>query len=330
MAEQVSIKIHFNSSADQAATIDKVPAPKPPFDLRKVFAALIVLALVIFALLHLMWPANAEPTAESNAFTNQQASQVENNSDKAELPALEASTEQPQTEQFEEIAAESSSIVATEVQQLQPSTTEQAVNEPLAAVKKNTSETNQAKPETDTAQAKQQTNDLANTTPSTSEQAELASEQISIPAAQANVTVEPIASKVETATNEEAIAAENVDRELTHSSEQTNKASSQVARAQLSSAISQREPVDNLTRVELSQIQQVYLFMELREMQGQSIQINWYRQQQLQASVELDIGGPRWRTNASKRFDLNSRGDWQVAIYNQQQVRIFEQNFTVE
>ncbi|GAB1622445.1 hypothetical protein AAOGI_24950 [Agarivorans albus] len=330
MAEQVSIKIHFNSSADQAATIDKVPAPKPPFDLRKVFAALIVLALVIFALLHLMWPANAEPTAELNATTNQQASQVENNSDKAELPALEASTEQSHVEQFEELTAEGSPVAATEEQQLQPSKAEQAVNEPVAAVTNNTPETTQAQPETDTAQAKQQADDLSNTTPSTSEKAELASEQISTPVAQANVVVEPAASKVETATNEEAIAAENVDRELAHSSEQTNKASSQVARAQLSSAISQREPVDNLTRVELSQIQQVYLFMELREMQGQSIQVNWYRQQQLQASVDLGIGGPRWRTNASKRFDLNSRGDWQVAIYNQQQVRIFEQNFTVE
>lgn len=330
MAEQVSIKIHFNSSADQAATINKVPAPKPPFDLRKVFAALIVLALVIFALLHLMWPANAEPTAELNATTSQQASQVENSSDKAELPALEASTKQSHAEQIEELTAESSPIVATEVQQQQPSKAKQAVSEPLAAATKNTSETNQAQPEPDTAQAKQQADDLANTSPSTSEQAELASEQTSTPAAQANVIVEPIASKVETATNEETIAAENVDKQLAHSSEQTNKASSEVARAQLSSAISQREPVDNLTRVELSQIQQVYLFMELSEMQGQNIQVNWYRQQQLKASVDLNIGGPRWRTNASKRFDLNSRGDWQVAIYNQQQVRIFEQNFTVE
>ncbi|WP_406609873.1 DUF2914 domain-containing protein [Agarivorans sp. JK6] len=330
MAEQVSIKIHFNSSADQAATIDKVPAPKPPFDLRKVFAALIVLALVIFALLHLMWPANAEPTAELNATKSQQISQVENTVDKEQLPAIEASTEQSHAEQIEELTAESSPTVATEEPQLQLSTTKQAVSEPVVAVTKNTSKTNQAQPETDTAQAKQQADHLASTSPSTSEQAELASEQISIPAAQAKVVVEPAASKVETATNEEAIAAENVDKKLAHRSKQTNIASSQVARAQLSSAISQREPVDNLTRVELSQIQQIYLFMELREMQGQSIQVNWYRQQQLQASVELDIGGPRWRTNASKRFDLNSRGDWQVAIYNQQQVRIFEQNFTVE
>ncbi|WP_220719856.1 DUF2914 domain-containing protein [Agarivorans litoreus] len=325
MAEQLSIKLHFNSSADQAVTLDKIPAPKPPFDLRKVFAALMVLALVIFALLHLMWPAKAEPTAELNATTNQQSSQVESNSYQTELPALEASSEQANAEKTEEIAAESSPIAVAEAQPLQPSITEQAVNEPLAAAAKNTSNTHQAQPNTDTAQAKQQADHLTSTMPSTSEQAELTNEQISTPAAQANVVVDPAASKIEPSTNEEAIAAENIDKE-----QQTNKTSSQVARAQLSSAISQREPVDNLTRVELSKIQQVYLFMELREMQGQSIQVNWYRQQQLQASVNLNIGGPRWRTNASKRFDLNSRGDWQVAIYNQQQVRIFEQNFTVE
>ena len=330
MAEQVSIKIHFNSSPNQAATIDKIPAPKPPFDLRKVFTALIVLALLIFALLHLMWPAQAEPTAELNATTNPPSSQVENTVEKEQLPAIDASTEQSHAEQIEELTAESSPIAATEAPLLQPSKAEHAVNEPLAAITKSTPETNQAQPETNTAQAKQQANDLANTMPSTSEQAELANEQISTPAAQANLVTEPAANEAEAATNKHAIAAENIDKALTHSSEPTKVVSTQVARAQLSSAISQREPVDSLTNVALSEIQQVYLFIELREMQGQTIQVNWYHQGQQQASVGLDIGGSRWRTNASKRFTSQSRGDWKVIIVNQQQEPIFEQNFTVE
>ncbi|MDO6574974.1 DUF2914 domain-containing protein, partial [Staphylococcus pasteuri_A] len=74
----------------------------------------------------------------------------------------------------------------------------------------------------------------------------------------------------------------------------------------------------------------IYLFSELRNMQDQQIQVHWYQDERLRASVDLAIGGQRWRTNSSKQFDKHSRGHWRVAIFYQQQQLIFEQNFVVE
>ncbi|WP_221075282.1 DUF2914 domain-containing protein [Agarivorans aestuarii] len=330
MAEQVSIKIHLNASASQTATIDKVPAPKPPFDLRKIFAAVLVVTLLVGGLVHFMWPAQAETVADSNATTSQPSSPIENTANKAQLPGAEVSAEHSsiaQIEQDQTLSTQSSAAVATE-QQLQPLEVE-VLEEPTVTAANTPAETTLIQPETNTVQPSQQLEELADSPmAAAAEQAEEASEQISQPASQANVVEEPTTDELEPSILETEASAKTV--EAPTNLEQTSAVPTQVARAQLSSAISQREPVDNLSKVALSEIQQVYLFMELHEMQGQSIQVNWSHQGQLQASVDLDIGGPRWRTNASKRFTAQSRGEWQVTIVNQQQVRIFEQNFTVE
>jgi hypothetical protein len=337
MAEQVSIKIHLNASASQTATIDKVPAPKPPFDLRKIFVAVLVVILFIAGLVHFMWPAQAEPVADSSTTTAQLSSQIEVTANKAQLPTADISAEhsptdqaqieQAQVEPAQTLSTQSSAAVAAE-QQLQPLEVE-ALEEPTVTTANTPAETTLIQPESNTVQPSQPLAELADSPKvATAEQAEEASEQISQPASQANVVVEPATDELEPSMLETEASAEMA--EAFTNLEQTSAVSTQVARAQLSSAISQREPVDKLSKVALSEIQQVYLFMELHEMQGQSIQVNWSHQGQLQASVDLDIGGPRWRTNASKRFTAQSRGEWQVTIVNQQQVRIFEQNFTVE
>ncbi|WP_163130188.1 DUF2914 domain-containing protein [Agarivorans sp. Alg241-V36] len=340
MAEQVSIKIHLNASASQTAAIDKVPAPKPPFDLRKIFAAVLVLILLIAGLLHFIWPAQAEPTADTNATTQQASSQIESAVDKAQLPKAEVSAEhspigqaqveqaqieQAQVEPTQALSAQSSAAMATE-EQPKPSEVE-AREEPKATVADTAAESMLVQAETHTKLPKQQAEELAdNTKAATAEEAEEASEQSSQPVAH----VDAATAELEPSAFETSASTGDADTDVGAGLEQTSTVSPHVTRAQLSSAISQREPIDNLTYVALSEIQQVYLFMELREMQGQSIQVNWYQQSQLQASVDLNIGGPRWRTNASKRFTAQSRGEWQVVIVNQQQVRIFEQNFTVK
>ncbi|MEE1675997.1 DUF2914 domain-containing protein [Agarivorans aestuarii] len=342
MAEQVSIKIHLNASASQTATIDKVPAPKPPFDLRKIFAAVLVLILLIAGLLHFIWPAQAEPTADANATTQQASSQIESAVDKAQLPKAEASAEhspigqsqvdqaqieQTQVEPTQALSAQSSAAMATEEQ---PKSSEaEASEEPKATVADTAAESMLVQPETNTVQPSQP---LAEELPDNTKAAtaEQANEQSSQPVAQTDINVDAATAELEPSAFETSASTNDADTDVDASLEQTSTVSPHVTRAQLSSAISQREPIDNLTYVALSEIQQVYLFMELRELQGQSIQVNWYQQNQLQASVDLNIGGPRWRTNASKRFTAQSRGEWQVVIVNQQQVRIFEQNFTVK
>ena len=101
-------------------------------------------------------------------------------------------------------------------------------------------------------------------------------------------------------------------------------------RAQLTSSIVNREPIDNLNR-EISQqlLQKVLLFSHIKNHPGEKIHHRWYYQIKMMADVVLFIGGDSWRTHSSKRIAKNALGSWRVEIVSENDVVLFQLKFEV-
>lgn len=94
-------------------------------------------------------------------------------------------------------------------------------------------------------------------------------------------------------------------------------AESTVARAQFSTDVVDREPIDNIgsvVKVEYGGIQRVYFFTDLRGMSGSQVIHRWKLDGEEQADVSFDIGGDRWRVWSSKRLLPGFDGIWSVDI----------------
>ncbi|MBC3766481.1 DUF2914 domain-containing protein [Neptunicella marina] len=93
-------------------------------------------------------------------------------------------------------------------------------------------------------------------------------------------------------------------------------AQSQIPRTQLTSAIVNREPVDDLAnQVEVGQdIVTVYFYNQTRNLKGQQLLHRWFYQGELKAEVSLNIGSDYWRTYSSKRIRPDWSGQWQVQV----------------
>lgn len=105
----------------------------------------------------------------------------------------------------------------------------------------------------------------------------------------------------------------------------------QVIRAQLTSAIDQREPVDIIDHVWLDQdtTGKIFFFVQLRDLMGQRVSINWHYQDKVVAKVPLMIGSQNWRTYASKILNKTGLGAWQVTLHDQSGKLLSRRSFTV-
>ena len=92
-----------------------------------------------------------------------------------------------------------------------------------------------------------------------------------------------------------------------------NANTGEVARAQFTTAIEAREPVDKVTILS-NDVNKVYFFSELRNLQGQSVTHRWLLGGKVMAEVNFSVGGPRWRVNSSKALLPGWIGDWSVAV----------------
>ncbi|WP_082829810.1 DUF2914 domain-containing protein [Ectothiorhodospira sp. BSL-9] len=91
----------------------------------------------------------------------------------------------------------------------------------------------------------------------------------------------------------------------------------QVSRGQFTSGIDNREPVDNLTRVDAG-AEQVYFFSEIMYHEGGEIIHRWrYRDNQDMGNIHFDVGGPRWRIWSMKTLDPAWTGPWRVEVVTQ-------------
>ena len=90
-----------------------------------------------------------------------------------------------------------------------------------------------------------------------------------------------------------------------------------VARALFASEVLDREPIDELgdvIKVEYGEIQRVYFFTDLRDMEGGQVTHVWKLDGVIEAEIPFDIGGDRWRVWSSKRLMPGFDGKWSVDI----------------
>jgi hypothetical protein len=86
-----------------------------------------------------------------------------------------------------------------------------------------------------------------------------------------------------------------------------------IARAQFTTRVVEREPVDELETVTTEQ-DEIYFFTDLRDCTGQTITHRWERQGQVLAEVPFQVGGPRWRVYSRKTLQPGMTGEWTVTV----------------
>jgi hypothetical protein len=86
-----------------------------------------------------------------------------------------------------------------------------------------------------------------------------------------------------------------------------------VTRADFTSGVIDREPIDSLTEV-TNDRRTIAFFTELRNMSGESISHRWEYKGQVMADVPFQVGGPRWRVWSTKKMHEFWLGDWTVSV----------------
>lgn len=100
-----------------------------------------------------------------------------------------------------------------------------------------------------------------------------------------------------------------------------------VALAQFTTAIENREPVDQVTFV-ASEVEKVFFYTDLRGLEGQTISHRWLHDGTVAANVAFEVKGPRWRVWSSKKLLPDLIGDWTVEIVTGEGEVIAAETFT--
>lgn len=99
-----------------------------------------------------------------------------------------------------------------------------------------------------------------------------------------------------------------------------------LARAQFTMGIDGHEPVDAVQRVTTAH-DRVYFFTELRGLEGQTVTHRWMHDGQVEATVDFEVGGPRWRVWSSKDLLPDWTGAWTVVVVDDTGERLGLQTF---
>ncbi len=90
----------------------------------------------------------------------------------------------------------------------------------------------------------------------------------------------------------------------------------QVARAQFTSGIKNREPVDRVV-VATPQLEAVYFFTDLRNLAGRTVTHRWRYEGKPVSLVPFQVGGDRWRVYSKKVIDPEQVGEWSVTVLDE-------------
>ncbi len=100
-----------------------------------------------------------------------------------------------------------------------------------------------------------------------------------------------------------------------------------VARAQFTSNVVAREPVDAVTRL-ANDSHKVFFFTELRGMEGTTVVHRWSYGEQVMAEVPFRVGGNRWRVWSSKTLRADWLGEWTVSVVDTTGTVLAERDLT--
>ncbi len=100
-----------------------------------------------------------------------------------------------------------------------------------------------------------------------------------------------------------------------------------VARAIFTTAIADREPVDNLETL-TNDTQRVYFFSDLRGLAGQIVTHRWEFNDEVMAEVTFKVGnGARWRVYSSKNLLPEWVGQWTVVVNDENGAALENRSF---
>ncbi|MCG6935473.1 MAG: DUF2914 domain-containing protein [Proteobacteria bacterium] len=88
-----------------------------------------------------------------------------------------------------------------------------------------------------------------------------------------------------------------------------------VTRATFTSAIENREPVDQISQLD-DESGQIYFYTELRDMTGETARHRWEFNDRVVAEKAFEVKGPRWRVWSGQPFAPDRPGDWTVSVLN--------------
>ncbi len=103
----------------------------------------------------------------------------------------------------------------------------------------------------------------------------------------------------------------------------------EVERGVLTTAIENREPVDDLGEIVIdddAHVQQVFFFTQVKQLDGKQIIHRWFYRDREMAAVTLNIGSNNWRTYSSKRLRPQWLGEWRVEVW-QGDLKMVEHKF---
>jgi hypothetical protein len=89
-----------------------------------------------------------------------------------------------------------------------------------------------------------------------------------------------------------------------------------VARAQFTTAVVDREPVDQVMELD-AQADRIYFFTDLRNLQGRTITHRWEFEGKILSEVHFKVGGPRWRVYSAKSLNPGETGKWTVFVLDE-------------
>ncbi len=93
--------------------------------------------------------------------------------------------------------------------------------------------------------------------------------------------------------------------------------SDHVIRAQLSTGLEEKEPIDeipNVVTIDSDGLVRIYLFTEIQGMEGQLHFHDWYLEDERVARVEISPSVDSMRASSAKYIDRHMAGDWRVEV----------------
>jgi len=86
-----------------------------------------------------------------------------------------------------------------------------------------------------------------------------------------------------------------------------------ISRAQFTSAVLDREPVDKITSID-SSTGSVFFFTEFRNFEGTNASHRWIYNGEVRFELSFKVRGSRWRVYSQKTLPAEWLGDWKVEI----------------
>ena len=102
-----------------------------------------------------------------------------------------------------------------------------------------------------------------------------------------------------------------------------------VARAQFTTAIENREPVNEVVVLSPPQ-DEVYFFTDLRQLQGRTVTHRWEYQGEVLSQKSFDVGGARWRVYSKVRMLPGQLGEWSVTVVDESGWPLYTELFRYE